>query len=298
VLIFFTGAAVVFFAGSARYLLPIAAPVAILAVRSIPPRVLCVGFALQMLLAAGLAVVNYQHWDAYRRFAASLHPAGRVWINAEWGLRYYLESAGGLAMPRDQFIRPGDTIVSSALALPLPVTGQFAPVSQIEIRPAIPLRIISLDGRSAYSSAGGRELLPFEFSTAPIDRIRADVAIERKPQLTSIDPRVREQIVSGLSPDGWMAEEATVLLKRPADGGMLRAEIYIPPAAPARHIVMIVDGGQAAEATFASPGAYTLEALIGKGPDAVTVTLRVDRTFSVPGDLRKLGVVVAKIGFR
>jgi len=36
---------------------------------------------------------------------------------------------------------------------------------------------------------------------------------------------------------------------------------------------------------------------LGEGPDAVTVTLRVDQTFSVAGDMRKLGVVVAKIGF-
>ena len=297
-LIFFIGAAIVFFAGSARYLLPIAAPVAILAVRSVPPGILTAGFALQMALALGLAIVNYQHWDAYRRFAASLHPAGRVWINAEWGLRYYLESAGGLAMPKGQIMQPGDTVVSSTLALPLPVNGQLAPVSQIEIRPSIPLRIISLDGRSAYSSASGHALLPFEISTATIDRVRADVVIERKPQLTSIDPKVSEQIVSGLSPDGWMADEATVLLKRPAHGGLLRADIYIPAQAPARHLVMVVDGKQAAEQTFPAPGAYTLAAVIGQGPEAVTVTLRVDQTFSVPGDLRKLGVVVAKIGFR
>jgi len=169
----FLGRAIVFFAGSARYLLPIAAPVAILAVRSVPPRILAAGFALQMALALGLAIVNFQHWDAYRRFAASLHPAGRVWINAEWGLRYYLESAGGLAMPKDQLMQPA-TRSSRARSRCASDDRQLRAVSQIEIRPAIPLRIISLDGKSAYSSASGHALLPFEISTATIDRVRAD----------------------------------------------------------------------------------------------------------------------------
>ena len=298
VLIFFLGAAIVFFAGSARYLLPIAAPVAILAVRSCPPGILAAGAALQMALGLGLAIVNYQHWDAYRQFAASLHSSGRVWINAEWGLRYYLESEGGLAMPKGQVLQPGDTLVSSALALPLPVTAALAPVSQLEIRPSIPLRIISLDGRSAYSSAGGRELLPFEISTAPIDRVRAQVVIDRKPQLSSIDGKATDQIITGWYPDGWMTGETTFLLKRPDRGGLLRADIYIPDQAPARRLTMIVDGQQAAEQGFARPGSYTLAVPLRDGPQTVTVTLRVDQTFSVSGDLRKLGVIVTKAGFR
>ena len=280
---------------------PIAAPVAILATRLAPPRILAAGFVLQIMLALALAIVNYQHWDAYRRFAASLHPAGRVWINAEWGLRYYLESAGGLPLAKDQAMRAGDTLVTSALALPLPVKAQIAPLSEMEIRPAIPLRIVSLDGRSAYSSAAGRELLPFEISTGPIDRVRAGVVIERQPQLTSInprDPQSASQIISGLFEDGWMTEDATVILKRPDRGGMLRADIYIPDRAPARRLTMLIDGQQAAQETFARPGAYTLAVPSREGPATVTVTLKVDQTFSVPGDLRKLGVVVTSLGFR
>ncbi|HVP91794.1 MAG TPA: hypothetical protein VMS75_11330, partial [Terriglobales bacterium] len=60
--IFFAGAVAVFFAGSARYLLPMAAPVAILASR-LDRRWLSAGFAAQLTLGLGLAVVNYQHWD-------------------------------------------------------------------------------------------------------------------------------------------------------------------------------------------------------------------------------------------
>jgi hypothetical protein len=296
-LIFFAGAAVVFFAGSARYLLPIAAPVAILAVQSAPRRIVQLGFALQLALALALAVVNYQHWDAYRQFAASLHAQGRVWINAEWGLRYYLESDGALPMPKGQIIQPGDTVVSSALALPLPVSAQLVPVSQMEIRPLLPLRIISLDGKSAYSSAGA-ELLPFEISTGPIDRVRADLAVERNPQLTHIDAKAADQIITGLFPDGWMTDKSVVLLKRPEQGGFVRADIYIPDKAPARRLTMFADGQPIAHAVFARPGSYTLSAPVGSGPSAVTVTLVVDQTFSAPGDLRKLGVIVTGIGFR
>lgn len=98
IVLFFAGAAVLFFAGSARYLLPMAAPVALLVSR-LRPRWLAVGFALQMALSLGLALANYQHWDGYRRFARDIRSATaghRVYVNAEWGLRYYLESDGAV----------------------------------------------------------------------------------------------------------------------------------------------------------------------------------------------------------
>src|SRR6185295_2827201 len=49
-IIFFTGALLIFFAGSARYLLPMAAPVAILVARTSVPRWLTAGFVLQIVL--------------------------------------------------------------------------------------------------------------------------------------------------------------------------------------------------------------------------------------------------------
>lgn len=304
VIIFFLGSLVVFFAGSARYLLPIAAPVAILAVEACRQRmILIAGFALQMAVSLGLAIVNYQHWDAYRQFAASLSKQvaeHRVWVNAEWGLRYYLESEGALAMPRGQLLQPGEIMVSSTLALPLPTSAPFAPLAETEIRPAIPLRIISLDGRSAYSVASPRGLLPFEISTGPIDRVRAQVVLERKPQLTSIDPRdanAAPQIVSGLFPDGWMSDVAIVLLKRPAQGGILKASIYIPDQAPARRIRMIIDGQPAADQTFPTPGVHAVSAAVPAGAADLTVTLSVDQTFSTASDQRKLGVVLTRLGF-
>ncbi len=77
-----------------------------------------------MILSVSLAIVNYQHWDGYRVFVASLKPqlAGkRVWIDSEWGLRYYLEAEGGLVIRREQALRVGDIVVTSEPGLSGPL---------------------------------------------------------------------------------------------------------------------------------------------------------------------------------
>ena len=50
--------------------------------------------------------------------------------------------------------------------------------------------------------------------------------------------------------------------------------------------------------TFPAPGSYTLVSapLTPAGPSA-TVTITVDKTFSVPGDHRRLGVILSEVGF-
>jgi hypothetical protein len=301
VLIFFCASAFLFFAGSARYLLPMAAPVAILAVRAVHSRVVVAGIALQLALGLALAVVNDQHWDAYRDFAASLPRDRRIWINAEWGLRFYLESNGGLPLPKNPPLRAGDLVVSSELAYPLAVNAPLAPLARAEIRPSIPLRLISLDGRSAYSVASARGLLPFESSRGLIDRVRADVVVERKPELSWIDPkdpRSAAQMVSGIFPDGWISDQASVVLKRPGGPAVLMADIYIPDIAPARRITLSVDGRTVADETFSAPGVHSLSAVDTGSATDVTLTIGVDKTFSTASDQRKLGVVVTGVGFR
>ncbi|HEV2690685.1 MAG TPA: glycosyltransferase family 39 protein, partial [Bryobacteraceae bacterium] len=97
VLIFFAAALIIFFAGSARYLLPIALPIAIFASRYARRRWLEFAFGAGLVLSVALAMVNYQHWDGYRQFARQLKSdveSKHVWVNDEWGLRYYLESEG------------------------------------------------------------------------------------------------------------------------------------------------------------------------------------------------------------
>ena len=60
---------------------------------------------------------------------------------------------------------------------------------------------------------------------------------------------------------------------------------------------LLVDGKTVAEQTFPGPGVYSLSGDV-TGSSDVTVTLSVDKTFSVPGDGRQLGVLVLGIGFR
>ena len=291
VLILFAGALIVFFAGSARYLLPIAAPVAMLAANRCSTRMLSLGFAAQMALSAGFAIVNYETWGAYKNFALSLAREAaetRVWVEKDWGLRYYLESEGALAAARDQTFSVGDVVVTSR---PMP-NGRM--IASTEIRPSIPLRLFSVNQKSAYSVASGG-LWPFEFSRAPVDRVGAYLISERKAGLTWVTPADQQQILRDLSPDGWTAGEATVLVKR--GSGPLRAEFLIHEKSPARHVKLLVDGKTVAEQTFPGPGVYSLSGDV-TGSSDVTVTLSVDKTFSVPGDGRQLGVLVLGIGFQ
>ncbi len=289
VLIFFAGALVVFFAGSARYLLPIAAPLAILAANRSSTPMLAIAFALQMALSVGFAIVNYQTWGDYKQFALSLAPEAaqrRVWIDHDWGLRFYLESEGALAIARDQTFSPGDVIVSS--------TPRANEIASITIQPAIPLRLFSTNKKSAYSLAT-HGLWPFEFSSAPVDRVGAYLIDERKATLSWVTPADQQQILRGLSPDGWTAQEATVVLKRAP--GPLRAEFAVHPQSLARTVKLLVDGTTLAEKTFPGPGSYSLTADL-PGTGDVTATLAVDKTFSVPGDGRQLGILVTGIGFK
>ncbi|HEY7336699.1 MAG TPA: glycosyltransferase family 39 protein [Bryobacteraceae bacterium] len=300
VLIFFACGAAVFFVGSARYLLPLAAPVAILLVEAVPRSLAAAGFVLQMGLALGLAVVNYQHSNAYRDVAASLlreTAPRRVWIDADWGLRWYLEAGGGLPLPKNQIVQPGEIVIASELGNPLRPGVPLAPLAQAEISPRIPLRLISLSGRSAYSS--GRGFLPFEISRGPIDRIQAGIAIE--PRLSYVDPKLPDassQIVSGLSVDGWMAGEAKLLLKAPDHTEPLEVSFYVPANAPTRRLRVYASGALAIDKEIPGPGLYTASAPVSSSASSLTITLQADKTFSAAGDARVLGVVIQGVGFR
>jgi len=313
-LLFFAAALALFFAGSARYLLPIAAPAAILASRRMAnrPAWLAAGFACQLALSLAMARVNYEHWDGYRRFAQALAPEAanaRVWINGEWGLRYYLESEGGLPLLRGQAVRPGDIVVSSRLAYPVPfTTGGGVPTLLREhaIRTSLPLRLIGLNARSAYSTAAFG-LRPFDLSRAPVDVVRADLIVEHPPALERLPmnaPEAERQIVSGLyqleeNRFRWTGRRATVLLKRPPLPAPLYAVLYVPDAAPARRISIAVDGAELGEQVVAGPGLHTVVTRpVPAGSPVASVTVTVDRTFRVPGDHRELGVILSEIGFQ
>jgi hypothetical protein len=305
--IFFAGALVVFFAGSARYLLPMAAPVVLLASR-LRPKWLAAGFALQLALGLGLAVVNYQHWDGYRQFAQSLRLAAaghRVWIDGEWGLRYYLESDGALPLKKTQRLRPGDIVVSSELGASVNPAAPFSPLRTVEIRSAVPLRLIGLESHSGYSTVA-RGFWPFGVSAGLIDRVRAVEVAERHPTLAYLPmnaPQAADQIVSGIfsledNRFRWMSRSAAVALKSPPAAQPLRATFTIPPQARARRVTLLLDGRQVASRTYPAPDTYTLESPpVRPAGAAAMVEIAVDQTFFAPPDSRELGIVLTGVGF-
>lgn len=313
-LVFFAAALLLFFAGSARYLLPVAAPAALLTVRRKAERRLWLraGFGCQLALSLALAWVNYQHWDGYRRFARGLAPEARqvrVWINGEWGLRYYLEAEGGLPLLRGQAVRPGDIVVSSRLAYPIPFTtggGVPALLREQAIQPCLPLRLIGLNARSAYSTASFG-LRPFDLVRGPLDVVRADIVLERPPALDRLPMNsadAERQIVSGVyqleeNRFRWMGRRATILLRRPAAPAPLEVVLFLPENAPARRISFAVDGAPLTERTLPGPGVHTVVTPpVPPGGASASVTIAVDRTFQVPGDHRELGLILSEVGFR
>jgi len=314
VLIFFAAALAIFFAGSARYLLPIALPVAILATRQLSRRWLYAGIALQAVLSLSLAVVNYKHWNGYRRFAQSLAAdtassaaTRRVWVNGEWGLRYYFESEGALPLQRGQAVRPGDIVVSSSLAYPLKFTtggGTMAPMAALGITSRIPLRLVALNTRSAYSRAG-LGLRPFDIARGPIDYVRAEMVVERTPTLEYLPmnaPGAEEQIISGVydleDRWRWISGKAVLLLKSPPQPTPIKVQLYISDQAPARIVHLFVDDRPLSEIKYARPGLYTITtAPVTPAGATATLTIVVDKTFSAPGDHRELGIILNGAGF-
>jgi hypothetical protein len=301
-LLFLAGALTVFFAGAARYLLPMAAPAALLASR-LPVRWLAVGFAAQMILALGMATVSYQHWDSVRRFAEDLRPRSadhRTWVNGELGLRYYLERDGALPLRRDQRLRPGDIVATSELTRAVDLHTPVSTLAQMDIRPAIPLRLIGVESHSGFSTVS-RGLWPFGISRGTIDRLAADLVMETKPTLEYVAltaPSAGEQIVGGIYPDRWTGPLATVVVKNPDAPKPLVATFTIPPAARARQVTLLLDGREVASERYPGPGVYTIKSPATRAVSiTTTVEIRVDQTVTVPPDIRALGIVLAGVGF-
>ena len=303
VVIFFASALVIFFAGSARYLLPMAAPIAIFAAQQ--RRWVGAAFLANTVLGVSLAWVNYQHWDGYRQMVASLKnelSTRRVWVNGELGMRFYLEAEGGLPLAQTDIVQPGDWIFSSALAFPISVTAPTAPVIERDISATLPLRLIGLNAKSGYSTAafGFR---PFDVTSAPIDRVRVDAVLKRNPALSYLTmnaPQAENQLVSGIykleeNQWRWTSGRAMLLLKPPSSPTSLELKIHVPDAAAARKVTVILDNTVIYEQSLPAPGPYTIKT---KPVSGSALTITVDKTFSVPGDHRTLGVILSEAGFR
>jgi hypothetical protein len=303
IVIFFAASLAIFFAGSARYLLPIAAPVAIVIARDLSLPSLYIGFAAQMVISLGLAAANYQHWDAVRDFSNQVLAQAngrRIWINGEWGMRHYLEARGAQPLLRDTKLSPGDLIVTSQLGQAVTVTAPVAPLMDTEITPSIPLRIISIEGGSGYS-ASSKGVLPFEISREVVDRMRLDIVAERNPELSYLDPkdpRAAAQLIEGLYGDGWASGDASVVLKVPEHSTQLEVSFFIPDNSPARTITLLAENIVLGETTFPQPGAHTFAVPFHTSAPQAAIGLRVDKTFQSPPDTRRLGIIVTGIGFK
>jgi hypothetical protein len=312
-LVFFGGAVLVFFAGSARYLLPMAAAVVFRVARSARrPALLWFAAAANLTLGLTLAAANYHHWRAYREFAARLRPviAGRqTWTNAEWGLRYYLEQAGAEAIERDQPVYPGSVVITSELAgrIPFIPAGRVKQVASEEIWSSPPVLLIGLGTRSGYSSSDVG-VLPFDLGRGLVDRAKVELVAQSEPRLSYLrmnDPAASEQLLSGFyqvenNAWRWMAPEAVAVLKVPERVTRFELMLTIPDAAPARRIRVAINGIMAANQTYLAPAGYTLTAPVSNlaAGTAPLVTISVDKGFQAPPDDRKLGVIVQELGFR
>ena len=307
--IYLLAACALFIDGSARYLLPIAAPIAIWASFASRPWLLA-GFGIQMALSLCLAVANYQHWAAYRDFALDVarQAAGhRLWINSEWGLRHYMEDAGARVAKPGQLIPSGDVVVWSELVRPVSLIHPGELVASFltrDVRPSMPFRLIGLESSSGYSSIS-RGFAPFGIGFGLVDRIHADIYKEAKPTLQNLPmsaPEAASQIVSGLfdleeGKRRWTSAAATVVLVSPSDAEPLHAQLYVPDNAAAREVSLWLDGRKVHTQSVA-PGVLRIltPPLKAAGPTSI-VSLQVDKTFSVPGDSRLLGVSLFDIGW-
>lgn len=309
--IFLIGAWALFFAGSARYLLPLAAPVALLASFA-PLRWIQAGVIVQLCISVSLATVNYQHWNAYRTFAATLKSETEqksVWIAGEWGLRHYFEAHGALPLRRGQWIPTGDIVVESELAFPTAILHggrSLVPMASLDVNPAIPLRLIGLRAQSGYST-DSKGFLPFDIRGGVIDRVHAFVLREQTPALSVLPmnaPRADEQIVSGVYPNEgeawrWMGKDAVLLLKSTGAQAHLELKFYIADAAPARTVSVSVPGQGSVSRTFPGPGSYSIDMPVNAtNMPALTVNIGVDRTFRAPGDSRDLGIILNQVALQ
>jgi hypothetical protein len=302
VILFFVAALVLFFAGAARYLLPISAPVALLVSQRLDRRWLAAAWACNLAMSLLLATASYQHWNGYREFARQFPDAGdrRVWINGEWGLRYYLERKGARSLTLDEILMPGDRIVSSELGFPIPVKAPVRSVSQYDIQPSVPLRVMGLGARAGYATVTFG-LRPFDIVSRPVDRIRVDEVMPRNVTLSWLPmdaPEAAEQIVAGVydleGKTRWMAKRAVILVSPPQELRPVDVQFYVPPQSRATELVVRVDNREVYRNSLPPEGVHTIHTQAAQGS---ALWIEVDQTFSTPTDQRKLGLMLIAAGY-
>ena len=200
VLIFFGASLIGAYAGAERYLLPIAAPIAILAARALANRRrwLIAGCRMPVCVSLALAVMNYQHWDAYREFVAAHRDeiqTHRTWVAAEWGLRFYAESEGALPLLT---IHASSPAISCWAVRSPAFTGRSGHHASIDVVPPFRCDSSGCDAHSGFSvpaaASASSTSLP-----RPLDVIRLQrrlIASRRVSWLPMNSPASAYQIVA------------------------------------------------------------------------------------------------------
>ena len=173
-LLYFAFALVAFFAGAARYLLPLVAPMVLLVVRQCAtrPRWLALALVFNTFLGLNLSFATYE----FARLYPQLQPPPGVTflVNGEWGFRYYMVQQGGRMLQQSSVPLPGEWVISSEMSLAGnygSLAGALAvPLEVRELAVRSPLRLVDRYAHSGFSSVTFG-LLPFSFSRRPVDRV-------------------------------------------------------------------------------------------------------------------------------
>jgi hypothetical protein len=233
----------------------------------------------------------------------------RLWTNAEWGLRYYLEQIGAEPLESGQPTYSRSLVVQSEAAGRIPFSssgGALREVLRETLRNRVPVRLFGLDTRSGYSSSA-LGVLPFDFGSGRLDIVQASIAGLPEARLSYLrmsDPAAGPQLLSGFygiedQAWRWMSGDGVVILRVPEGTSQFEIRFVIPEAAPARRVTVAADGITVANRLYPASGSYTLSGSVALAGRAFTqVVISVDRTFQAAGDRRRLGLIVQELGFR
>jgi len=157
---------------SARYLLPAALPLALLAARATSSSRWVVPVVAGAWGLLGLSLGYAEHrqaaaTEALARQAAALHPTGR--FTGEWTLRWALADSGWT------FWVPGEALEGEVFAAPMhaspaPLPAGLSPLSVLESPDHFPLKLIDLERGVGYH-AETLGALPFGWSDTPLETL-------------------------------------------------------------------------------------------------------------------------------
>jgi len=168
---------------SARYLLIILPPAAIIFAKILETltekrakALSCASFSAVLVLGISVAVADYIWADSYKALSGYVQDKGcnTGYFLGHFGFQYYLEKAGMTALEVNKPLPGGGYLIAAKIPDPQrPSSETSSRLKLKELKPlksAFPLRLMNPKLRVGfYSSYWG--ILPFNFSTAPLDEI-------------------------------------------------------------------------------------------------------------------------------